>query len=75
MKGDLRTYKAETAPASPLETGPEQARLPGGRLPDIRLPEIRLPDIQELQAENARLLRLIGELLVANQQLRERSAS
>jgi hypothetical protein len=28
--------------------------------------------LQELEAENARLLRLVGELLVANQQLRER---
>jgi hypothetical protein len=28
--------------------------------------------LKELQAENARLLRLVGELLVANQLLRER---
>jgi hypothetical protein len=28
--------------------------------------------LQELEATNARLLRLVGELLVANQQLRER---
>jgi hypothetical protein len=29
----------------------------------------------ELEAENARLLRLVGELLVANQRLREQNAS
>jgi hypothetical protein len=31
--------------------------------------------VMELEAENARLLRLVGELLVVNQQLRERIAS
>jgi hypothetical protein len=31
--------------------------------------------VQELEAANARLLKLVGELLVANQQLRERAAS
>jgi hypothetical protein len=30
--------------------------------------------LTELETENARLLRLVGELLVANQQLRERTA-
>jgi hypothetical protein len=31
--------------------------------------------LKELEAANARLLELVGELLVVNQQLRERSAS
>jgi hypothetical protein len=31
--------------------------------------------VQELEAANARLLTLVGELLVANQKLRERAAS
>ena len=31
--------------------------------------------LHELEAANARLLKLVGELLVANQQLRERAAS
>jgi hypothetical protein len=30
--------------------------------------------VEELEAENTRLLRLVGELLVVNQQLRERNA-
>jgi hypothetical protein len=31
--------------------------------------------LKELETANARLLKLVGELLVVNQQLRERSAS
>lgn len=51
---------------------PGATPLPGASPDQTRLDQARL---KELEAANARLLKLVGELLVVNQQLRERSAS
>jgi hypothetical protein len=40
-----------------------------------RIKELDQVRIKELEAANARLLQLVGELLVTNQQLREQSSS
>ncbi|MBB6146898.1 hypothetical protein HNQ77_004879 [Silvibacterium bohemicum] len=65
----LGQSKGETA-LSPAGAG--RLPLPSATTPPHATEESRL---KELEAANARLLKLVGELLVVNQQLRERSAS
>jgi hypothetical protein len=68
-QADFITPKRESAAVhsdAPFPAG-EQRRSGAALSPD----QARL---QELEAANARLLKLVGELLVANQKLRERTA-
>jgi len=60
------------APDASVEPAIQSERISG---PNPRKNLSEQSRMEELEAENARLLRLVGELLVANQQLRERNAS
>lgn len=63
------TMKATTVGTEPVRSGGAHSGGPPGKsVPD----PLRM---QALEADNARLLRLVGELLVVNQQLREQNAA
>jgi hypothetical protein len=65
----LGQSKGETASAP---AGAARLPHPSTTTPQHATEESRL---KELEAANARLLKLVGELLIVNQQLRERNAS
>jgi hypothetical protein len=61
------TMKATTVGTESVRSGGAHSGGPGKNVPD----PLRM---QALEVDNARLLRLVGELLVVNQQLREQNA-